>query len=401
MAQRTDVHAPDFVRGFKAAPWPLKHYLLPDKIADELSRQVETGGIKDSGELFMVEQEMPPPLDAEEDIDKASEDADESMEEEENHDSLLPVWDFEALQKVQKRLEEETEERAARINPVVESAMRRKGKRGVPHGRTFLRKLDAGLIQLQMEMPNFVEAVDVLRCELALAVLGPPDQFQVSPILLWGAPGIGKTRFAQRLATLINQKFCMISAATAQGAFELTGTSKHWSTSAPGRLSKLLADGEASPILLIDEVDKSSADEKYSLTYALLELLEPLTSRQFRDQALEVEFDASRIIVLATANNSEAIMPAIQSRFCMIEVEKPSLDQRLKIISRIAAEYSELCGIEYESGLAEVLAESDIDLRTMRQALRQALGRAACENRVMKIGDMNIAKKEKMRCGFL
>ena len=259
------------------------------------------------------------------------------------------------------------------------------------------------LQDLLSEMPNLALAMDALAAELALALSGPSNEFRVTPMLLHGAPGIGKTRFVSQLAAILGVGFDKLSMGAASGAFELCGVSRGWGTTRPGRIAKLLARGEsASPVVLLDEIDKMGSDPRFPVIPTLLDLLEPDSAGHFRDECLELEFDASRIIFVATANEIHDIPAPLCSRMRMIEILPPTLEQRFQVASRIAAGFEERYGVTFSKEILGQIAENqDIDLRGVQQILRQAAGRALIENRQITNDDLNLPVEIGQRMGFL
>ena len=157
---------------------------------------------------------------------------------------------------------------------------------------------------LRDEFPNFGEAIDTLEASFALASAMSPGDRSVPPILLDGLPGIGKTMFAERLAQLMGVHIEKINIGTAQGNFEISGTSSHWSTTKPGRVHQALANGEyANPVLLLDEIDKMGRDVySGSIEASLLDLLETRTAAVFRDDCVGAALNAAHVVVICTSN---------------------------------------------------------------------------------------------------
>jgi len=204
----------------------------------------------------------------------------------------------------------------------------------------LLEEIVVGLRTLKIGMPNFAEVIDMLVAELALALSGPTEDFRVSAICMNGVPGIGKTRFAREVSCVLDVGFEAVSMGASAG-FELAGVPAGYGNSSAGRIWRLLADGDsACPVVLLDEVDKMGRDERYPNLPTVLDLLEVDSARSFRDEALEARFDTSKIIVLLTANDVDAIPAPLQSRVRMIEIDLPTQEQRREIAGRIATEFT-------------------------------------------------------------
>ncbi|MFH1987994.1 MAG: AAA family ATPase [Pseudomonadota bacterium] len=316
---------------------------------------------------------------------------------------LVPVFNRESIDRATKTVKADGDEKSGQILPTLEDAKRDDGYRHALSGNVTLSHIRDHLQNVVSEMPNLALAAEALASELALALSGPPDEFRVTPMLLYGAPGIGKTRFVSQLAAILGVGFDKLSMGAASGAFELCGVSRGWGTTRPGRIAKLLARGEsAAPVVLLDEIDKMGSDPRFPVIPTLLDLLEPDSARHFRDECLELEFDASRIIFVATANEIHDIPGPLCSRMRMIEILPPTLEQRFQVVSRIAAGFEERYGVTFSNEILNQIAENrGIDLRGVQQILRQAAGRALIQDRQITNDDLNLPDEIGQRMGFL
>lgn len=315
---------------------------------------------------------------------------------------LFPIFDSEKLERVVKQVRDADSEKSNQILPTLVAAQVNGGFRTALSGKVMLPDIRQGLNALAAEMPNFASAVDVLGAELALALSGPVSEFRVTPIVLYGAPGVGKTRFASKLSAILNTGFEKVSMGSATGGFELSGVSQGWGTTRPGRIAKILAEREdASPVILLDELDKVGGDHRFPVLPVLLDLLEGDSSRQFRDQCLELDMDASRIIFIATANDPDLIHDPVRSRVRMIEVEMPTAEQRLQIAILIAGWFEARYDLAFELAILEQMADSAIDLRCLQQLMRQAAGRALVEGRAIQGNDFDLPTALNTKMGFL
>lgn len=316
---------------------------------------------------------------------------------------LVPVFKRESIDRAIMTIMAGDDEKSGQILPTLEEAKRDEGYRRALSGKVTLSKIRDHLQNVVCEMPNLALAADALAAELALAVSGPSNEFRVTPILLHGAPGIGKTRFVSQLAAVLGVGFDKLSMGAASGAFELCGVARGWGTTRPGRIAKLLARGEsAAPVVLLDEIDKMGSDPRFPVIPTLLDLLEPDSARHFRDECLELEFDASRIIFVATANEIHNIPGPLCSRMRMIEILPPTVEQRFQVATRIAGDYEDRYGVTFsEDILNQIAVNQDIDLRGVQQILRQVAGRALIENRQITNDDLNLPVEIEQRMGFL
>lgn len=250
------------------------------------------------------------------------------------------------------------------------------GFRIIPDAEKAIEKLEAA----KSEFENLIEPIARLQLDLVLAAAMPPQDFQITPILLLGEPGIGKTYLATQLARALGVKSEKISAGGGNASFQFTGSHSTWIGAQPGSIIELLAKSKhASPVLVIDEVDKMAGDSRYPVVPLLLDLLEPNTAKKFKDQFLDIKFDASRIICILTANTLDGIPPALLSRVDVFHIPRPGREQRRRIIEQA---HAELCdksekNIMLEPGGCELLANRvDLDIRKLTRLVREAFARA-------------------------
>lgn len=171
-----------------------------------------------------------------------------------------------------------------------------------------------GLDPLYARCPNFTPVLDDLKRYLALAVAGN-EPMNFTPILLLGEPGIGKTHFARQLANVLGTGFEFVSMSSLTAGWILSGASSQWSHAKPGKVAQALVCGDyANPLVVLDEVDKAGGDARYDPMGALYGLLEQDTARQFKDEFVEVDIDASHIMWVSTANDERSIPEPILSR---------------------------------------------------------------------------------------
>jgi len=314
--------------------------------------------------------------------------------------AAVQIFDPEALERILRTRDEHDSDRTKRQRGDLEAGCAHSGLRQLPD--KLLEEIVVGLGTLKVDMPNFAEVIDMLVAEMALAMSGQAEDFWVSAICINGVPGIGKSRFAREVARILDVGFEAVSMGASAG-FELAGVPAGYTNSSAGRIWRLLADGDsACPVVLLDEVDKMGSDERYPTLPTVLDLLEVDSARSFRDEALEARFDASKLIVLLTANDIDAIPAPLQSRVQMIEIQQPTQEQRREIAGRIATEFTSV-GVSFDRPVLDAVCELDVDLRALRRFLRQAAGQALSEQKKnVGLSDVSIpAKPVERRVGFL
>ena len=147
----------------------------------------------------------------------------------------------------------------------------------------------AALDSLYEDCPNFTEVLDDLGRYLGLALAGNGG-INVMPILLLGDPGVGKTHFGKRLADTVGTEFEFISMNALSAGFVITGSSATWKGAKCGKVAERLVRGRfANPVVMLDEVEKASGSTQSDPLAALYQLLEPETSRNFRDEFIDVD----------------------------------------------------------------------------------------------------------------
>jgi ATP-dependent Lon protease len=194
-----------------------------------------------------------------------------------------------------------------------------------------------------------------------------------------------------------------VSAGGAQGAFQLNGSHSSWSNAKCGSLIELLARGDfASPVVVIDEVDKIGDSKVAPVLPALLDLLEVRTARHFKDEFFELEFDCSRMIFILTVNDVSDVPAPLLSRVNVFEVPRPTPAQRQRIIQSEIKKWqmkTKRPEINFDLSACNQLAERvDLDLRKTTDLVREGFGRAICDRSAVAM--LHIPKSESRSIGF-
>jgi len=235
------------------------------------------------------------------------------------------------------------------------------------------------------ELPNFTAVLEDVRKHLALCI-DSEDSVELPPMLLLGEPGIGKTHFARRIAELLGTGFGFVPMSSLTAGWVLSGASSQWKNAKPGKVFDTFLNGDyANPVIVVDELDKTSADGQYDPLGALYELLEIETASRFVDEFVELPIDASGAVWLATANDAARIPEPLLSRLSVYEIEPPDAEGSARIAATI---YREIRGAhdwgrqfpEMPSGAA-LQKLASLPPREMRRALQSAFGNAKLAGR--------------------
>src|SRR5919109_5611174 len=192
--------------------------------------------------------------------------------------------------------------------------------------------------RLFSELPNFTEVLEDIRKHLALCI-DSNDSVELPPMLLLGEPGIGKTHFARKVAELLGTGFGFVPMSSLTAGWVLSGASSQWKNAKPGKVFDTFVNGDyANPVIVVDEIDKASAEGQYDPLGALYELLEVETATRFVDEFVEVPIDASGAVWLATANDVGRIPEPLLSRLAVYEIDAPDAEGAARIARNIYRE---------------------------------------------------------------
>lgn len=223
---------------------------------------------------------------------------------------------------------------------------------------------------------------------LAVKINAPDSN---SPIItLLGPPGVGKTSLVKSIAEAVGREFIKVSLGGVRDEAEIRGHRRTYVGAMPGKIIQALKKAKTSnPVILLDEIDKMSADYKGDPTSAMLEVLDPEQNKGFQDHYLEIEYDLSQVMFVATANYYENIPGPLLDRVELISIEQYTSEEKLAI----ARSYI-IPRVIKENGLkAEQFEIADEEISYVIDKYTQEAGVRGLQRQLSKLARKIIVKK--------
>ena len=218
----------------------------------------------------------------------------------------------------------------------------------LPWNDTTTDNLDLRQAREQLDRDHFgLEEVKERILE-HLAVIKLKGDLKSPIICLYGPPGVGKTSLGKSVAAALGRKFGRISLGGLHDESEIRGHRRTYIGAMPGRIIQTIKRcGSSNPVIILDEVDKVTVSNHGDPSSALLEVLDPEQNTTFHDNYIDMEYDLSKVLFIATANNIANIAPALRDRMEMINIAGYLLEEKIRIaLDHLLPKQREAHGIE-------------------------------------------------------
>jgi len=236
----------------------------------------------------------------------------------------------------------------------------------------------SGLDKIKARILEHLAVMARLRNEPAHSVEGERPPLRGPILCLVGPPGVGKTSLARSIARALNRPFVRLSLGGVRDEAEIRGHRRTYIGSMPGRIISLMKKAKVrNPLMLLDEIDKMASDFRGDPSSALLEVLDPEQNAAFQDHYLDVGFDLSQVLFLATANVRHQIPEPLEDRLEVLELSGYTTKEKLAIAEKhlipraLEGHGMKNMGVHFEPAALEKLVQSYTREAGVRQFERE------------------------------